>query len=502
MENLFISYRRDDAAAYAGRICDRLTALIGGRRVFMDVDNIQPGQNFEQAIESTLASCSHVLVVIGPRWHDILQARAQTSEKDYVVHEIAAALTKKKTVVPVFVGGATPIALATLPAALSDLPFHQAVELHDSSFSDDCTRLVTKLGFARKAWQRPVLWLGLAGALALLVLLAAQFGLGPWHAARERSLQVARLLGTAQTHVRETEYESAFQSYQQALALDPNNAAALDGQVDAGMLWLEHFQVLTPEGQKAEDIAAPLLAQLNTVLTAGLARTNGKDKRAADILAHLGWLHWMNEKMAFKEFGNAERYFAQSLAVDPTNVYAHAFWGNWLLQTRGNAAQALQHIASALATNTQRPLVRSMQLGGLLGNDEPGMHAAFVQALNQVRANNEPLEANIRERVSYLYSPTLNNTAELRETLAALPFDDAWKTFLWLDPDHAVEARPPVLEDFVHASLKEISGDQAGALREFKLLTKVLQKQHYNGRIAGETSGAIQRLSRTPKTRF
>src|SRR5450432_235842 len=115
MENLFISYRRDDSSAYAGRICDHMTSLIGGQRVFMDVEDIQPGQNFAQAIENTLKGCSHVLVVIGPRWHDILVARAQrTGEEDYVLHEIAGALTQKKTVVPVFVGGATPALLTAL----------------------------------------------------------------------------------------------------------------------------------------------------------------------------------------------------------------------------------------------------------------------------------------------------------------------------------------------------------------------------------------------------
>src|SRR5204863_1015792 len=71
-ENIFINYRRDDAAAYAGRIADRFGALLGVHRVFMDVEDIGPGQNFAEAIDRTLASCSIVLVVIGPRWGDIL----------------------------------------------------------------------------------------------------------------------------------------------------------------------------------------------------------------------------------------------------------------------------------------------------------------------------------------------------------------------------------------------------------------------------------------------
>ena len=33
---------RDDAAAYAGRLCDHLSAALGAHRVFMDVEEIQP----------------------------------------------------------------------------------------------------------------------------------------------------------------------------------------------------------------------------------------------------------------------------------------------------------------------------------------------------------------------------------------------------------------------------------------------------------------------------
>jgi hypothetical protein len=68
MTNVFISDRRDDAGGHARRLSDRLIARFGADNVFMDVQDIQPGQNFEQAIEQTLARCDHMLVVIGPRW--------------------------------------------------------------------------------------------------------------------------------------------------------------------------------------------------------------------------------------------------------------------------------------------------------------------------------------------------------------------------------------------------------------------------------------------------
>jgi hypothetical protein len=37
---IFISYRREDSIAYAGRLYDRLEARFGKNRVFMDVEGV------------------------------------------------------------------------------------------------------------------------------------------------------------------------------------------------------------------------------------------------------------------------------------------------------------------------------------------------------------------------------------------------------------------------------------------------------------------------------
>jgi tetratricopeptide (TPR) repeat protein len=462
----------------------------------MDVEGILPGQNFAQTIEQILARCSHVLVVIGPHWREILDARAHRQDEDYVLHEVATALKQKKTVVPVFVGGAGPASLSALPDTLADLTFHQAMELRDASFNEDCDRLAKKLQLAPAFRGNLMLALPAAAVvLTLLILLAANAGFGPWRASHERKLQVAQLAATATAQVQQEEYQSGFESYQRILNLAPNDLAALDGQVDAAMLWLENFHVLTSEGQKTEEIAAPLLAQMKTVLEAGLARTNGKGTRAADILAHIGWLHWLNEKMAFKEFGNADRFFTQALAADPANVFAHAFFGNWLLQTNGDSAQALEHFRSALATNAHRDLVRRMQLGGLYGNNAPGMRSELLRALNQIRANHETLDKTYGKRLSYLYDTTVTEPAELHETLTAVSPEDEWETYLWINPDPPRDEYAAATRAFVHASLAEISGDRSAAA-EFKTLATLLAQKHFNGNIARYTADAIRRLSR------
>jgi hypothetical protein len=65
MTSIFMSYRRDDAAAYAGRLYDRLAAQFGQDHIFMDVDRIEPGDDFAEVIERSISAASVLLVLIG-----------------------------------------------------------------------------------------------------------------------------------------------------------------------------------------------------------------------------------------------------------------------------------------------------------------------------------------------------------------------------------------------------------------------------------------------------
>ncbi len=104
----------------------------------MDVEDIAPGQRFAQTIDDTMARCDTALIVIGPRWAEILRQRAQEQQIDYVRHEVEAAVARQITIVPVLVGGASMAELAGLPDGLSVLSQFEAAELHDSTFSEDC----------------------------------------------------------------------------------------------------------------------------------------------------------------------------------------------------------------------------------------------------------------------------------------------------------------------------------------------------------------------------
>src|SRR5690242_10613370 len=68
MAGIFISYRREDTRADAGRLTKELRSCFGERQVFRDIDTIQAGMDFVQAINSPVGSCNVLLAIIGPNW--------------------------------------------------------------------------------------------------------------------------------------------------------------------------------------------------------------------------------------------------------------------------------------------------------------------------------------------------------------------------------------------------------------------------------------------------
>lgn len=144
MDGLFISYRREDSAPNTGRIYDALRNSFPDLRVFMDIDAIEPGDDFVTAIDSTLAESQIVVAVIGPKWllvTDQSGLRRLDSPDDYVVSELHAALEKDVCVMPVLVSGASMPPATALPLPLKSLARRNAIEISDTRFRTDMERL-------------------------------------------------------------------------------------------------------------------------------------------------------------------------------------------------------------------------------------------------------------------------------------------------------------------------------------------------------------------------
>ena len=147
-QGIFISYRRTDTRADAGRLYDRLVAHFSNNRVFMDIDDIQPGQNFKNILQDTLHSCQVLLVLIGPSWLDAEDeqgARRLENAEDFVCQEIHTALERKIPVLPVLFNRAAMPQGDELPVGMNALADHQAVEISDTRFHEDVSELIAAL---------------------------------------------------------------------------------------------------------------------------------------------------------------------------------------------------------------------------------------------------------------------------------------------------------------------------------------------------------------------
>ena len=178
MSRIFLSYRRDDSAGFAGRLSDALEVRFGAGTVFRDVDDIKPGEDFVKAIQAHLRNVGVVLVMIGPRWlANVGGPNRLDDPDDFVRQEIEAALASDKPVIPLLVGGALMPGEASLPESISGLARKQAVMLSDGNWRGDLDKLVVSLRDvlpdtnSGKSGRRK-LSLGLAGSGAGLILLA------------------------------------------------------------------------------------------------------------------------------------------------------------------------------------------------------------------------------------------------------------------------------------------------------------------------------------------
>src|SRR4051812_21100669 len=132
--NIFINYRREDSAGHAGRLFDALSSHFAGR-LFMDVDTLEPGVDFVEAIEQAVGSCEALIVVIGREWltiEDKAGRRRLDDPGDFVRLEVESALARSIRVIPVLVQD-TPMPRAEeLPASLARLARRNAIELSDA----------------------------------------------------------------------------------------------------------------------------------------------------------------------------------------------------------------------------------------------------------------------------------------------------------------------------------------------------------------------------------
>src|SRR5262245_3063211 len=181
-QKIFLSYRREDTAANALGVGQYLEHEFGRKNVFIDID-MRAGTKFPTVLEQRLADCKVMLALIGPDW---LNARDEHGHRrldnpdDWVRLEIATALRRNITVIPVRVNGAALPQRQALPDDIQGLLDHQAASITLAGFRHEMAGLARDIRSISTRWPwRRFAALAL-GALALLgaFLLVRTFEVG------------------------------------------------------------------------------------------------------------------------------------------------------------------------------------------------------------------------------------------------------------------------------------------------------------------------------------
>jgi N-acetylneuraminic acid mutarotase len=145
---LFIGYRREETASYAGRLYDAMATRFGASNVFMDIE-LEPGLDFVEHIVKVVSACHAFLVIIGPTWATIPDSHGRpriAGKEDYVRLEVETALRRTDVrVIPLLVAGARMPHSEELPEELRALTRRNAHELSDLRWHYDVQLLADTL---------------------------------------------------------------------------------------------------------------------------------------------------------------------------------------------------------------------------------------------------------------------------------------------------------------------------------------------------------------------
>src|SRR5437867_4550828 len=153
-----ISYRREDTAPITGRIYDRLEAVFGRDRIFMDLDSIPFGVDFRTHISEALSGCRTLLVVIGPHWLGVSAdgSRRIDDPMDFVRLEVSQALARDIRVIPLLIDRTEMPSSTDLPDDLKSLAFRNALRVDSGAdFRHHIDKLCASLQAARRSSSPP-----------------------------------------------------------------------------------------------------------------------------------------------------------------------------------------------------------------------------------------------------------------------------------------------------------------------------------------------------------
>jgi hypothetical protein len=340
---------------------------------------------------------------------------------------------------------------------------------------------------SRFSWPVALKWIGGASAVLSLFFAIRQFTT-IISDRRTRQREVLSLLASANLQASHGEFTAAWTNLVQAAALKSEPQRVQAAREDLAMRWLEDARA--PSNTRTLTALADTTLQ---VLARGIAGAAGA--RKADLLAHLGWAEFLKWREGAQHLKPRD-YYDSALAVSPGNPYAHAMLAHWMLWTRGAVDSARSHFAAALAADSARAFVRTLQVAGYANVNSTEGDRELLRAAVDMQERNEPVSPEAQNRVWRVYSSCLVvrsvdcNLAELRGTL---PAASHLRAFEWVFANSGYPGGQGLFYDYALARLQEEAGEGAKARTAYETLRSKIPA--YNDRLRAKVTAAQRRLS-------
>jgi hypothetical protein len=178
-KRVFISYRREDTAAVARLVYDRLWRVLGKSSVFFDVNAIGGGEDFEKRIITEISRSDAALILIGDKWLGVNASSERGriwDSQDYVRAEVREALARSLLIIPLLVSGTRMPGAEQLPDDVKALSTKNAMSLRHESFEDDTENIIAAIlgtQARERGWEKQAsIWRRIAWTLGGMVMAA------------------------------------------------------------------------------------------------------------------------------------------------------------------------------------------------------------------------------------------------------------------------------------------------------------------------------------------
>jgi len=474
--NIFLSHSNAQST-----IAERLALSLrgDGHTVFFDRSDIEPGEEYDSRIRKAIGSCDLFVFLISPE---------SVAPDSYPLAELGIAEERwphpKGHVLPLVV---QPVDISRIPSYL------RAVSIFDpqGDFVAEASAAI-----ARIAETKPRRRIGLPvilGAGAVLILAIGAIVYNNVSATGAKREQIARVIAAAATDLEAGAYSDSFRTITPAVAEFPDSLEVRQMQQRAAMMWLRNIRV-----RAGEQTFTEIVNTLRPVLSSGASAATGQE--SADLLAHLGWSEYLRSREANAD-GDPVTYFKRAVAVDPTNPYAHAMWGFWILFNHGSMTDAQSHFATAAEAGRDKLWIRNLQIAALLNDHAPAAEREAIRVANTVRL--EKLMVQEPGRLWFIYELALLRGSDTDEFLRLIPAPEHVATFQWLFPEESMsDSSRLAMYRFISGRLQEAAGNRDAAVNAYRFVEDSFLRSHQTGPLLDRAVEGLKRLTKNNASGF